>query len=181
MNFILYALGLLYFMLPAYAANMLPVFVRKIPILDSPMDMGKRYRGFRLLGRNKTWRGVVVAVLGGYLMYDLQFYLYTNPFFQSISIIDYSTTFCYLGAVMGLGAIMGDAVKSFFKRQMNIKSGKPWPPFDQIDYSIGALLFASPWYFVGFPEAIFIVAASAVLHLLVKWVGFQLKIGKAKI
>ncbi len=64
MNFILYALGLLYFMLPAYVANMMPVFARKIPILGSPIDMGKRYRGFRLLGKKKTWRGLIAVPPG---------------------------------------------------------------------------------------------------------------------
>lgn len=37
----------------------------------------------------------------------------------------------------------GDAVKSFFKRQRDMPPGSSWFPFDQLDFVIGALVFAS--------------------------------------
>jgi CDP-2,3-bis-(O-geranylgeranyl)-sn-glycerol synthase len=45
---------------------------------------------------------------------------------------------------MGLGAGLGDSVKSFFKRRMNIERGESWPVFHQLDFFVGACLFVAP-------------------------------------
>jgi CDP-2,3-bis-(O-geranylgeranyl)-sn-glycerol synthase len=34
----------------------------------------------------------------------------------------------------------GDAVKSFLKRRAGIRPGRPWIPFDQIDFVVGELV-----------------------------------------
>jgi CDP-2,3-bis-(O-geranylgeranyl)-sn-glycerol synthase len=50
-------LGVLYFFLPAYAANMAPVLVRgRFEALAVPMDGGRSLGGVRILGDHKTWR-----------------------------------------------------------------------------------------------------------------------------
>ncbi len=45
--------------------------------------------------------------------------------------------------MLGMGALAGDAVKSFFKRQIGAKPGNMWPPFDQIDFVVGATVTTS--------------------------------------
>jgi CDP-2,3-bis-(O-geranylgeranyl)-sn-glycerol synthase len=47
---------------------------------------------------------------------------------------------------MGVGAGVGDAVKSFFKRRIDIEPGASWPVFDQLDFFLGAYLFVSLVY-----------------------------------
>ena len=44
---------------------------------------------------------------------------------------------------MGLGAGVGDAVKSFFKRRVGIAPGSSWLFFDQLDFFVGAYAFVS--------------------------------------
>jgi len=173
--------GLLYAMFPVYFANMMPVFVKKIPFLDVPMDFGKKYKGIRLLGNNKTWRGLIAAVIGAAIIFKIQVLLYPLDFFTRLSIVNYTTMWVWLGAMLGLGAILGDAVKSFFKRRKKIKPGKSWMPFDQIDYTLGALLFAYPWMGFKVNEVLFIVIVSAVLHMAVNYIGFLLGINKSKL
>ena len=47
------------------------------------------------------------------------------------------------GLLMGVGAGIGDAVKSFLKRQLGISAGSPWLGFDQLDFFLGALACVS--------------------------------------
>ena len=91
------------------------------------------------------------------------------------SLIDYSTATIWIGILLGLGAIAGDAVESFFKRMSGIKPGKPWRPFDQIDFTIGALALTSIVYFPGWANAVIIVLISAIGHVLFSHLGYYLK------
>ena len=157
---------------------MAPIFVSKLPLLNNlnyPLDGYRRLYGKRILGDHKTWRGlfagVIVGGIVGWLEWDLLReiigFSYINPLLW--------------GCMLGLGALVGDGVKSFFKRQLNIKSGQTWFPFDQIDYIVGGILFSLPviifpWYFYA---AILIIYF--VLHLLISFVGFLLKLKDAPI
>ncbi|HSX05849.1 MAG TPA: CDP-archaeol synthase, partial [Candidatus Saccharimonadales bacterium] len=65
----------LWFFLPAALANGVPVLVVKIPglaKLEAPMDFGLSYRGKRILGAHKTWRGFIAGVLTSILTLWLQ-------------------------------------------------------------------------------------------------------------
>ena len=55
---ILFLLKILYFMSPAYFANMAPVIFRKFNFLAIPIDFGKKINNKPLLGKTKT---IVVA------------------------------------------------------------------------------------------------------------------------
>ncbi len=41
-------------MLPAYFANMAPIIVRKVPILNYPVDFGKKLGGIRVFVSHKS-------------------------------------------------------------------------------------------------------------------------------
>tara|TARA_Y100000310_G_scaffold282894_1_gene304475 strand:- start:482 stop:940 length:459 start_codon:yes stop_codon:yes gene_type:complete len=132
------------------------------------------------LGKNKTWRGIIVAVVFGTLTFLLQKWLFQFSFFKSISLINYSDFGLLLGFLMGLGAILGDAVASFFKRRDKIKPGESWMPYDQIDFAIGALVLG---WFVYVPKAgiaVIILVSSFFLHLIVSRIGYWLGIKKNK-
>tara|TARA_Y100000310_G_scaffold332967_1_gene409566 strand:- start:627 stop:1097 length:471 start_codon:yes stop_codon:yes gene_type:complete len=155
---------------------MAPIFFKKIPLLNSPVDFGKKFKGKPIFGKNKTWRGIIIAPFMGLLIFFLQQQLYGVELFRNLSLIEYSHFSIWFGFVMGLGAILGDLVKSYFKRQEGIKSGKSWPIYDQIDFVAGGLLFS---FFFHVPDALvafIIFLASPVLHFLVNTVAFRLGI-----
>lgn len=157
-----------WFFLPAGIANMAPVFANSIPGLNhwkSPLDFGHSWRGKRIFGDSKTWRGVVfgtlVAIIVGLFQY--RFIAYSA---ESTGFIIAAT------AAMGLGALFGDAVKSFFKRRRGLKPGENWLPFDQIDYVIGGLIFVYPLVGFTFLQAVMVLALYSALHLVVNYVGY---------
>ena len=70
-----------------------------------------------------------------------------------------------LGALLGFGAMTGDAVKSFFKRQRGIPPGKSWFPFDQLDFVVGGLLFAALVAVPTLVGVIIILALTPIFHV----------------
>ncbi len=138
----------IWFFLPAGLANAAPVFANKIPYLkrwNTPLDFGLHFRGKRIFGKNKTWRGLLSGIVVGSLVALLQRYGYNHSeLLQDITYLNYSAIHVgLLGGALGAGALLGDAIESFFKRQFGVPSGRSWFPFDQIDYIIGGLLVSS--------------------------------------
>jgi CDP-2,3-bis-(O-geranylgeranyl)-sn-glycerol synthase len=170
-----------WFILPAGIANITASLSRYIPWLNYPVDFGRHYRGKRLFGDHKTWRGIVFGTLVGLLFFWLQQCLYKFGFFQEISLFDYSQADWLTGFLLASGAVWGDVVKSFFKRQVNIAPGRPWIPFDQVDYTLGAIILTSLIYFPGWGTAVFIVIFGFVLHILFNLIGYVLRLQRNKL
>jgi CDP-2,3-bis-(O-geranylgeranyl)-sn-glycerol synthase len=160
-------LAAILFFLPAGVANMVPVISHKIPWLgawDTPLDLGRKWRGKRLLGDNKTWRGVVAGTLAGGITAKIVAYFAPNAVV---------TKYVFLtGCVLGLGALLGDAVESFFKRRLNIPAGHTWFPFDQTDYIIGGLIAVTPLVILPLWAIWTILVIYFGLHLLVVYVFY---------
>ncbi|MBW3582500.1 MAG: CDP-2,3-bis-(O-geranylgeranyl)-sn-glycerol synthase [Euryarchaeota archaeon] len=135
----------LWLFLPAYVANMAPVFLAKIfPKWDAPIDGGRaRGDGTRLLGDGKTWRGLIggavvaalVALLQSFRPWDLVTDFGRASWGSILAPLA-------IGFMFGLGALVGDAVKSYFKRKSGRPRGAPWIGPDQLDFVVGGLLFA---------------------------------------
>lgn len=159
----------LLFFAPAGVSNMAPVFSKRIPYLrdwKTPLDMGKSFNGVRLLGKNKTWRGLISGIVAGTLM---------GVILQKTYFSEYDAVlFIAMSASMAAGALIGDAVESFFKRQHNIASGRSWFPFDQTDYIIGGLLFALPFTVLPLWLILWVFALYFGLHLLSAYIGYLL-------
>ncbi len=169
----------LWFFLPAGLANAAPIFANKIPLLNqwnTPLDLGLHYREKRLLGNNKTWRGLCFGVLIATITFLLQRYAYIH--FSWIEHfagpINYGTVSLWLGPLLGAGALIGDAIESFFKRQANVTSGDAWFPFDQLDYIIGGILLSSLVVRLSPAENITILLVWFSLHLISSYIGFLL-------
>src|SRR3989338_10836708 len=162
----------LYFFLPAYVANMAPILLRWIPFANRPVSK-------RLFGENKTWRGLLVGTLAGGLIFALQKWAHQQGF-QELALIDYNDFSLLLGFLLGLGALLGDLVKSYYKRKAEIAPGRPWIPFDQIDFVIGALVVGFLVYVPPIEVVLVLLVVSPVLHLLVNYIGYLLGINKKK-
>lgn len=166
----------IYLMLPAYVANMSPVFLRQLSFLGGPVDFGHSLGGRRIFGDHKTIRGVVSGVIFGIIIVWLQKYFSSAG--APLAILpygDFSTTDVLLyGLALGGGALGGDLIKSFFKRRFGVEPGKSWPPFDQIDSAIGALVALSPLYIPSLKLVAIIVVVSGLLSVSTNIIGYGL-------
>ena len=176
MSLVLLILTAIWFFLPAYMANMMPVFAAKMRFLDflgKPVDFGLTLRGKPLLGKNKTLRGILTGVLAGILVAYLQKSVSQQGFFASISIVDLSAVSPLLwGFLLGFGALFGDMVKSLIKRQVGIGPGKMFFPFDQLDYTIFGLLFAAVVIIPKMELILVILVINTLLHILSNIIGY---------
>jgi CDP-2,3-bis-(O-geranylgeranyl)-sn-glycerol synthase len=159
-------LGLLYFMLPAYAANMAPPFVRYWKGWNRPIHA-------RLLGAHKTVAGFAIGVMAGVLVAAMQAAVATP-----LARVDYS---CWplLGLGLGGGAMLGDSAKSLLKRRLRIAPGARWFPFDQLDFAVGALVLVGAWAGLSWREAGVILLLSLIGDVLVNRLAFALHIKDA--
>ncbi|HSX46433.1 MAG TPA: CDP-archaeol synthase [Patescibacteria group bacterium] len=162
-------LAAILFFLPAGVSNMSPVFANKIPWFNkwnTPIDFGKSYKGQRILGDNKRWRGIVAGTLMG------------GATAVIVSIFNTHTVITippfWVGCLLGFGALAGDAIESFFKRLCKVQPGHSWFPFDQIDYILGGLLLVWPIAALPLWVVLTIFITYFGLHLLVAYIAYLL-------
>jgi CDP-2,3-bis-(O-geranylgeranyl)-sn-glycerol synthase len=173
-------LNIFYLLFPVFAANMAPQIASRLGILksfDRPVDFGKSVFGKRIFGENKTLRGFIVGVGFSIVIAFLQYILD----FQGIVKIEKLSglgQFLLFGFLAGFGALLGDLIESFFKRQLGIKAGRPFVPFDQIDYIIGFLFFTSIVVEWGWKEIVFAILCGLFLNPIVNFLAYILKVKK---
>ncbi len=140
----------LWFILPAYFANSMPVQFSKIKILEKygkPIDRGKCWQGIRLLGDGKTWRGFFIGIISGTVVGAILTILQQDAtyFFSELLstpelVLPQMTV--ELAFMLSFGTIIGDMTASFIKRRVGLKSGDPAPLLDQLDFVFGAFFFS---------------------------------------
>lgn len=141
----------IYFMLPAYLANVTALAFGG----GKPLDFNHNLRdGRRILGNGVTWRGTIIGTLIGTLIGLIQGIISGNI---ALGIL--------LGFALGGGAMIGDACGSFIKRRLKVERGRPAPILDQLDFVVGALVFASFIIPIPFEMIVVILVISVFLHL----------------
>ncbi len=173
----------LWYILPAYLANISPVFAYNIfkNKFSTPIDFNKKLLNRPLFGKNKTYRGFISGILVGILVSSLQSYLYAFKSIKDISLFDYtSINPVIFGFLMGFGALFGDLAKSFVKRRLNFKPGASWIPFDQTDFLVGGMFFASFVYRPGADVIITILLVMPIVKVIIDQIGFYLKISRSQ-
>jgi hypothetical protein len=123
--------------------------------LAVPMDFGRSFRGRRVFGDHKTWRGAFVMVAGSSVGMALQSYVRA----PGLEFFDYGRVNVWLyGALLGLGFVLAELPNSFLKRRWGVPPGrqaegvKYWvfTLLDQVDSVLGcllalALVWPPPW------------------------------------
>ena len=174
----------IWFLLPAALANSAPVFAAAMPLIkrfDAPIDGKKTWRNREILGPHKTWRGLIAGIIVATLVLWAQ-QLLSEEFEWAQYIagdVDYaSLPVLVLGPAFAIGALGGDAIESFFKRQRGLKSGKSWVPFDQLDYIIGSVLVSLAFVILSPTQYLWIFIVWFIGHLIASYIGYKLGLKK---
>lgn len=146
---------------------MAPILFQWIPWLNTPVDGGKTFHGKMIFGNHKTWRGIVTGLLLGTAVACAQS-------FYPMQILP--GEWIFIGFLQSIGALLGDVIKSFFKRQLGIPPGKSWIPFDQFDFIIGAIGTTSFFFTIPFAMIITAIILAPIFHIAINRAGYYLKI-----
>jgi CDP-archaeol synthase len=168
-------------MVPVLGAPLLHAPVLRFDLfrfLKRPLDGGRTFRGRRIFGDNKTWRGALVmftGVLAATLILSvIPGYWYRLP--QPLQ----AGSPWLLGSLLGLGVALGELPNSFFKRQLRIEPGgrKPglagllFSVFDQGDFVPVVWVLLAPLWLIPFGELLLGFVSVVAAHLVLNVIGF---------
>ena len=170
------AVAALWIMLPAYLPNSAAAVFGG----GTPIDLGRTFSdGRRVFGDGKTYRGFFGGVLSGVLVGLIQI-LAASAF--GLDMLPRHTILSVI--LLATGALLGDLVKSFFKRRLGMKRGASLPLVDQLDFVVGAWVFtylAIPgWFTTYFTWNIMITVLiiTPLLHLTTNIIGYIIGVKK---
>jgi len=157
----------LWFILPAYAANAIPVLVGGGKAIDGGKTLPD---GRPIFGSHKTIRGFVAGVVAGTLIgagesFALVFLGQSDfvlPFQFSV----------WVGFLISVGALIGDLAHSFVKRRLRIGEGSPLPIADQLDFVVGAVVFSSLISPLPLVTTFIIFVITVPIHLLANFLAY---------
>lgn len=158
---------LMYFMAPAYVANMTPPLVRYWRGWNRPISE-------RWLGSHKTVVGFGAGVLAAVVVTLVQ----SRIAWPGGPVAD--DHWIALGLRFGAGAMGGDAAKSFVKRRLGIAPGKSWIPWDQLDFVLGALILVGGQAALSWADVAIILVLSAAGHVLVSHAAYRIGVRDVK-
>jgi hypothetical protein len=152
--------------------------------LKVPVDGGATFRGRRLFGANKTWRGMVAMSAGVFvatLLLSLWPWYWSKwpPELRSAGPV-------VVGALLGIGAVLAELPGSFLKRQLDIAPGAQRSSlggalislWDQGDFVLGGWLAMAPLWRMPLAHTALSFLLVAACHLAVSVVGYALGIRK---
>lgn len=157
--------------------------------LLKPIDNGRTFRGKRIFGENKTYRGIFAVALGTAVGFAIQAYiLHRYEIFQRLELLDYSSAEVVLvGFLIGAAAMLGELPNSFIKRQIDIVPGDGagggisnlfFYILDQIDYLIGVWIVLAFLIHVNFQRVVFSAVFLFFSHQIISLLGFRLGMRK---
>lgn len=146
--------------------------------LKKPLDMGATFRGKRLFGDNKTWRGAIamlVGVVGAAALLSLwPWYWHHLP-----GEIQDAGPWLY-GFLLGLGVVVGELPNSFLKRRIGIAPGTQRKTaggvllsfYDQADFVLAIWVLLLPIWTMSVAQAAIAFVVVTAVHLAINVVGY---------
>lgn len=166
----------IYFILPAYFSNGGALLFGG----GTPLDFGKSdSKGIRWIGDGVTWKGMIAGTIIGMITGAIQGYLAPMilPYVGDSLIAPIVTNMpqgILIGFMLGLGALLGDALGSFLKRRLGIGRGKPAPILDQLDFITVALILVSPVIELNLTFVVLALLLTLIIHLLTNTCAYLL-------
>lgn len=166
----------------AGGAHMAVVRLGLWPWLARPLDGGRVWRGRRVFGDNKTWRGVVCILLFSVAgCQALAALVAFAPGLARWCVLDFSAHgAAFYGLLYGLGYSLFELPNSFLKRRRDIRPGQagalPHVLLDQADSVFGCLLALFPFSRMSLAFVLAGVVFFTALHLAVNYLLFLCKL-----
>jgi len=169
--------------LPVFGAHLAHAPVLRfdlLPKLARPIDGAKTFRGRRLFGANKTWRGAAVMFCGAL---GATLALSRWPWYRSRLPPELCEASPLLtGALLGAGVVVGELPNSFLKRQLNVPPGErsrslagtALSLFDQVDFVPATCLLLRPVFRMSRGQLIDATVFVAIVHLPINVVGYAI-------
>ena len=175
----------LYLIAPLVVAGAVhgPVIKRDLlPGLARPLDFGRSFRGERILGANKTWRGVLVMSTVSVLVVFVQLQLDGVEPFRGLGALDYGGgRWLALGLALGLAYNLAELPNSFAKRRLGIPPGgvsrrraAVQYAVDQADLAVGATLVLGLFLGWRWEPLLVVFAVGVAVHVVVDRLFFLL-------
>jgi hypothetical protein len=152
--------------------------------LGRPIDGGKTFRGRRLFGSNKTYRGIIAVGLGTAAGLGIQATVFSHIIScRDLELINYAgINWLPLGFALGAAAMLSELPNSFVKRQMGIAPGAAgngaagilFYIIDQIDLLLGVWLVLSFVVEVTLARVLWSAVFLFLTHQLITIVGYSL-------
>ena len=148
--------------------------------LATPVDGGRTFRGRRLFGDNKTWRGALFMTGGpgvaAVALHRWGWYRRRLP--PQVA----ARHPALVGALLGLGVFGGELPNSFLKRQLDIPPGSQRRDpaglaisvADQVDFAVAALVLLRPIWRWSARDAAEVLAVVTAVHLQLNVVGYAI-------
>jgi len=175
--------GFLFVFLPVLGAAVTHGPVLKWNLFASlarPLDCGATFRGHRLFGDNKTWRGAITMFVGAagaaLILASVPWYWGILP--QEIR----SAGALPFALLVGVGTPLAELPNSFLKRQLGIQPGTRKRDVlgtlvslvDQGDFVLGISVLLLPIWRISLLQLVLAFTAVSVVHLMVSVVGFAI-------
>jgi len=152
------------------------------------MDFGRTWKGKRIFGDGKSWRGFFGGAFSGVLIgliligissfWDPVNYGGFGPFWSNVGVL----------FTLAFGALLGDLTGAFIKRRLGMERGQKAPILDQYDFVAGAFLitalFFPDWVYANYIEGwhiaalIFIIVIMFVIHRTANIIAYKMGVKK---
>lgn len=162
----------LWVMLPAYIPNNVAVLVGG----GAPIDGGRSWRGARVLGDGKTWRGTAGGIAAGVALAVL-LNLVNEPASGLVG-VDFPVFTAAIAVAFPVGALLGDILASFLKRRTGRERGSAFPLVDQLDFVVVALVVGAivdlAWMAAVFTPLVLgiVIVLTPILHVLTNGIAY---------
>lgn len=151
--------------------------------LSRPLDNGATFRGKRVFGNNKTYRGIVAVAIGTAIGFGIQMLLHHSAAPSKVELLDYSPlTVLLIGLAMGAAAMLSELPNSFIKRQLDVAPGKAATGstallfyfLDQVDMLAGVWLVLCFIVHVSIERILWSILFLFVVHQILSVIGYGL-------